>query len=99
LRLCLRGHTSAGIWVLQGLARRLISKGMVVLRKYTMLIQAELARLELASFGIDSRILDEITGSIAPHLTMHSGVRLVVAEEDEQEADDILAAMKKRNAT
>jgi len=30
---------------------------------------------------------------------MHSGVRLVVAEEDEQEADDILAAMKKRNAT
>jgi len=64
-----------------------------------MLIQAELARLELASFGIDSRILDEITGLIAPHLTMHSGVRLVVAEEDEQEADDILAAMKKRNAT
>ena len=99
MRLCLRGHTSAGIWVLQGLARRLISKGMVVLRKYTMLIQAELARLELASFGIDSRILDEITGLIAPHLTMHSGVRLVVAEEDEQEADDILAAMKKCNAT
>jgi hypothetical protein len=84
--------------VLQGLACRLISEGMVVLRKYTMLMQAELARLELASFGIDSTILDQILGSIAPHLTMHSGVRLVVAEEDEQEAETILVAMKKRNA-
>ena len=85
--------------MLQALARRLISERMVVLRKYTMLMQAELARLELASFGIDSTILDQNLGSIAPHLTMHSGVRLVVAEEDEQEADTILAAMKKRNAT
>lgn len=84
--------------MLQGLACRLISEGMVVLRKYTMLMQAELARLELASFGIDSTILDQILGSIAPHLTMHSGVRLVVAEEDEQEAETILVAMKKRNA-
>ena len=64
-----------------------------------MLMQAELARLELASCGIESTIIDEIVGSIAPHLTMLSGVRLVVADEDEQEADAILAAMKKRNAT
>ncbi len=70
---------------------------MVILRKYTMLMQAELAKLELASYGIEAAILDENLGSIAPHLTLLNGVRLAVADQDEQDAEGIINAMTKRN--
>jgi hypothetical protein len=71
---------------------------MVILRKYTILMQAELAKLELASYGINATILDEYLGSIAPHLTLLNGVRLAVADSDELEAGAILDAMTERNS-
>lgn len=83
--------------MLQDVGAKLILQGMVILRKYTMVMQAELAKLELASYGIKATILDENLGSIAPHLTMMNGVRLAVADDDEQEAGEILDAMTKRN--
>ncbi len=83
--------------MLQGSMVQFILCRMVILRKYTMLMQAELAKLELSSFGINAVILDENLGSIAPHLTLLNGVRLAVADEDEQEATAILDAMTKRN--
>lgn len=71
---------------------------MIILRKYSLLIPAQLAKLELASHGIESVILDEALGSMGLHLVMDSGIRLAVAEEDEQEADTILKAMKERDS-
>jgi len=61
-------------------------------------MQAELAKLELASYGINATILDEYLGSIAPHLTLLNGVRLAVADSDELEAGAILDAMTERNS-
>ncbi|MDG1356991.1 MAG: DUF2007 domain-containing protein [Akkermansiaceae bacterium] len=83
--------------MLQDLVAQLFLALMVILRKYTMLMQAELAKLELASYGIEATILDENLGSIAPHLTLLNGVRLAVADQDEQDAEGIINAMTKRN--
>ncbi|MBT8044226.1 MAG: DUF2007 domain-containing protein [Verrucomicrobiae bacterium] len=71
---------------------------MVVIRKYSLLLPAQLAKLELGSQGIDSVILDESIGSLAPCFTMGSGIRLAVAEEDEDRADVLLKNMKSRNS-
>jgi hypothetical protein len=84
--------------MLQGSAAQFIFCVMVILRKYTILMQAELAKLELASYGINATILDEYLGSIAPHLTLLNGVRLAVADSDELEAGAILDAMTERNS-
>lgn len=65
---------------------------MVVVRKYSLLLPAQLAKLELASHGIESVILDEALASLAPCFTM-GGIRLAVAEDDKQEAREILDAM------
>ena len=70
---------------------------MVILRKYTLLLPAQLAKLELASYGIEAVILDEAVGSLAPCFTMGS-IRLAVADEDEEEANSLLIAMKERNS-
>jgi hypothetical protein len=40
--------------MLQGSAAQFIFCVMVILRKYTILMQAELAKLELASYGINA---------------------------------------------
>ena len=69
---------------------------MVILRKYALLMPAQLAKLELASHGIESVIMDEALGSLAPCFAMGE-IRLAVADEDEKEADAILAAMRNRD--
>lgn len=71
---------------------------MIVLRKYSLLIPAQLAKLELASHGIEAVILDEALGSMGLHLVMDSGIRLAVAEEDQHQADAILKTMKERDS-
>lgn len=65
---------------------------MVVVREYSLLLPAQLAKLELASHGIESVILDEALASLAPCFTM-GRIRLAVAEDDEQEAGELLDAM------
>ena len=59
---------------------------------------AQLAKLELGSHGIESTILDEVMGTFAPHLTMSAGIRLAVADEDEEQAEAILATMQERDS-
>lgn len=71
---------------------------MVILRKYTLLLPAQLAKLELASYGIEAVILDEALGSLAPCFTMGSGIRLAAADEDQKQAELILEAMEARNS-
>jgi len=68
------------------------------IKKYSMLMSAQLAKMELGSHGIDAIILDEAVGSLAPYLTMSSGVRLSIADEDEQQAELILDAMQERDS-
>ncbi|MEJ6570685.1 MAG: hypothetical protein QNL01_14665 [Akkermansiaceae bacterium] len=72
---------------------------MVIIRKYALLLPAQLAKMELGSYGIESTILDEGVGANAPHFAVFSGIRLAIADQDEHEADTILVAMKERNAT
>lgn len=71
---------------------------MIVIKKYLMLMPAQLAKLELGSHGIESTILDEVMGTFAPHLTMSAGIRLAVADEDEEQAEAILATMQERDS-
>ena len=70
---------------------------MKVIRKYALLLPAQLGKMELGSYGIESVILDEGVGANAPHLAVFSGIRLAVADEDAIEADAILVAMQERN--
>ena len=70
---------------------------MKVIRKYALLLPAQLGKLELGSYGVESVILDEGVGANAPHLAVFSGIRLAVADEDVIEAETILVAMKERN--
>ena len=71
---------------------------MIVIKKYLMLMPAQLAKLELGSHGIESTILDEVMGTFAPHLTMSAGIRLAVADDDEEQAEAILDAMQERDS-
>lgn len=65
---------------------------MKVIRKYSLLIPAQLAQLELGSYGVESEILDEGVAVNAPHFAMVSGIRLAVADEDVAQAEKILEA-------
>lgn len=69
-----------------------VTHAMVILQKYSLLIPAQLAKLELASHGIESVILDEALASLAPCFTMGE-IRLAVDEDDEREARAVLDAM------
>lgn len=65
---------------------------MQVVRTYSLLIPAQLAQLELGSYGIESEILDEGLAVNAPHFAMADGIRLAVADEDLERAKEVLAA-------
>ncbi len=63
---------------------------MRIVRAYPNLPDAQLAKLALESAGIDADILDEATATLAPHLTFGSGIRLAVADEDFDQAREVL---------
>jgi hypothetical protein len=63
---------------------------MTVLRGYSTLEQAHLARSLLESEGIAAEVLDEGTAVSAPYLLMSTGIRLAVADEDAGRAREIL---------
>lgn len=64
--------------------------GMTVLRGYSTLEQAFLAKSRLESEGVAAEVLDEAMAVSAPHLLMTSGIRLSVADEDAERAREIL---------
>ena len=64
---------------------------MQIVRTYSLLIPAQLAQLELRSYGIEAEILDEGLAVNAPHFAMADGIRLAVADEDLERAKEILA--------
>ena len=63
---------------------------MVVVREYSLLMQAQLARMELGRHGIEAEIIDENMAATAPFFAMDGGIRLAVVEGQESEATEIL---------
>lgn len=60
---------------------------MKTIAHFGTLMEAELLKLKLASFGIDAFIPDELTAGVAPHIfATRSGIRLQVAEKDVESA-------------
>ena len=60
---------------------------MKTIANFGTLMEAELLKLKLASFGIDAFIPDELTAGVAPHIfATRSGIRLQVAEKDVESA-------------
>jgi|TARA_A200000113_G_scaffold212496_1_gene214038 hypothetical protein len=60
---------------------------MKTIAHFGTLMEAELLKLKLASFGIDAFIPDELTAGVAPHIfATRSGIRLQVEEKDVESA-------------
>tara|TARA_B100001057_G_C22747312_1_gene910260 strand:- start:296 stop:538 length:243 start_codon:yes stop_codon:yes gene_type:complete len=60
---------------------------MKTIAHFGTLMEAELLKLKLASFGIYAFIPDELTAGVAPHIfATRSGIRLQVAEKDVESA-------------
>lgn len=63
---------------------------MKVVRTFSSVEDAHLARMNLANEGIDADVLDEATGATAPPLAFAGGVRLAVSDEDANRAREVL---------
>lgn len=59
---------------------------------YYAIDEAERARLEPLSFGVEAEIENEFSATIASHLILGSsgGVKLLVGESDSREAEELL---------
>lgn len=69
---------------------------MKVVGTYYSIDEAERARLELLSIGVEAAIENEFSATIAPHLMLGSsgGVKLLVEESDFEESAMILREVK-----
>jgi len=63
---------------------------LVVVRTFLNQIDAELAQGALEAGGVESMISADDAGGLRPHLSVLSGVRLLVRAEDAEEAGKIL---------
>jgi hypothetical protein len=70
---------------------------MRVVKRCSTLEEAHLARTRLADAGIEADVLDETIATTAPYLLGSSGIRLAVADEEADQACDLLGVP--RNAT
>lgn len=64
---------------------------MITIANFGTLMEAELLKLKLASFGIEAFIPDELTAGVAPHIfATKSGVRVQVSPEDADQAKEVM---------
>ena len=63
---------------------------LVVVRTYSTLVEAELAKTALESVGIDSMVRSDNEGGQSPALAMTRGAELMVRAEDLAAANDML---------
>ena len=63
---------------------------LVVVRTYSTVVDAELAKTALESVGIDSMVRSDNEGSQSPGLTFSRGAELLVRQDDVEAAEDIL---------
>jgi hypothetical protein len=64
---------------------------MVTIRTYGSEFEAEAARAVLEASGIPAMVLRDNAGGMLPSLNLLSEVRLLVREEDADEADAVLS--------
>ncbi len=65
---------------------------MITIANFGTLMEAELLKLKLASFGIEAFIPDELTAGVAPHIFANkSGIRVQVKIEDEKKAKEMIS--------
>ncbi len=67
-----------------------MSEDMVLLQTFNNEVEAEIARGELRAAGIEAVVLKDDAGGMYPFLQGASGVRLMVAPEDLDQAQDVL---------
>ena len=70
-----------------------MSQEMVVVKIFTTELDAEIARVQLETAGIPSRIVKDDAGGMLPSLQAAEGVKLFVAPSDLAEAETILESM------
>lgn len=64
---------------------------MKTIARFSLLEQAQMAKAQLGSAGIEAFIPDEMSAGTIPYLfTTKAGIRLQVSEQDENEALQIL---------
>ena len=63
---------------------------LVVVRTYSTVVDAELAKTALESVGIDSMVRSDNEGSQSPGLTFTRGAELLVRRDDVEAAEDFL---------
>ncbi|MDP8243350.1 MAG: DUF2007 domain-containing protein [Candidatus Hinthialibacter antarcticus] len=68
------------------------SDDIVEVARYTMLQDADFARMTLQSEGIEAVIMDDAVSAWAPHYTFASGIRLFVQNADAARAVRVLKA-------
>lgn len=66
------------------------SDDIIEVARYTMLQDADFARMRLQSEGIEAVIMDEAVGAWAPHYSNMSGIRLFVQGHDAARAIQVL---------
>lgn len=67
-----------------------MKKMEVVVAEFASELDAELAKSQLESAGIEAAIVKDDAGSMFPSLQATEGVQLLVAAEDEEGAREIL---------
>lgn len=72
------------------------SDGPIEIARYTMLQDADFARMELQSEGIDAVIMDDAVSAWAPHYTFMTGIRLFVPGVDAARAVQILKSYQEQ---
>lgn len=63
---------------------------LVVIRTFIDRIEADLAQSALEAAGIDSIVRSDDCAGLRPHMSMTSGVELLVREQDADRAADVL---------
>jgi hypothetical protein len=67
---------------------------MITVANFGTLMEAELLKLKLASFGIEAFIPDELTAGVAPHIfATKSGVRVQVSPKDADQAKEVMTGV------
>ncbi|MBZ0257400.1 DUF2007 domain-containing protein [bacterium] len=73
-----------------------VSDDPIEIARYTMLQDADFARMELQSEGIDAVIMDDAVSAWAPYYTYMTGIRLFVPGVDASRAVQILKSIQEQ---
>lgn len=63
----------------------------IVLRRFSNMAQAEMARIALEASGIVCFLSQDDCGGMEPYLQSSNGVRLMIRRDDQERANDVLA--------